>query len=81
MTHIYKSFTFINDSEGAEKCSRENPDATIIQLKIVNPPRCEHKPCKSPGCTCPQNYRVPLAEQNIQDMPYRWMLTRWEDPA
>jgi hypothetical protein len=29
-----------------------NPDAFIIQLIIVDPPRCEHKPRKSPDCTC-----------------------------
>jgi hypothetical protein len=46
-------FTFIDDPEGVEKCRRENPDAFIIQLIIVDPPRCEHKPCKSPDCNCP----------------------------
>jgi hypothetical protein len=48
-----ETFTFIDDPEGAAKCRRENPDAYIIQLIIVDPPRCEHKPCKSPDCTCP----------------------------
>jgi hypothetical protein len=23
-----------------------------MHLIIVDPPRCEHKPCKSPDCTC-----------------------------
>jgi hypothetical protein len=27
--------------------------AVIIHLIIVDPPRCEHKPCKSPDCNCP----------------------------
>jgi len=71
----------MDDPEGAKKCQRENPDAVVIQINIIDPAICEHRPCKSPGCTCPQNYRLPLAEQNIQDMPYRWMFTRWEDPA
>lgn len=48
-----ETFMFIDDPEGAEKCRRENPDAFIIQLIIIDPPRCEHKPCKSPDCNCP----------------------------
>jgi hypothetical protein len=56
---VQETFMFIDDPEGAEKCRRENPDAIIIHLKIVDPPRCEHKPCKSPDCNCPQDYRLP----------------------
>jgi hypothetical protein len=33
--------TFIDDPEGVEKCQKENPDAFIIHLIIVDPPRCE----------------------------------------
>jgi hypothetical protein len=62
MTDIYKSFTFIDDPEAAEKCRMENPDAVIIHITIVKPPRCEHKPCKSPDCNCPQDYRLRRAE-------------------
>jgi hypothetical protein len=62
MTHTPKTFMFTDDPEGAEKCRRENPDATVIHLKIVDPPRCEHKPCKSPSCNCPENYRLRMAE-------------------
>jgi hypothetical protein len=62
MTHTPKTFVFIDDSEGAEKCRRENPDAFILQLVIVDPPRCEHKPCKAPDCNCPQDYRLRMAE-------------------
>jgi hypothetical protein len=50
---VQETFTFIDDPEGVEKCRRENPDAFIIHLIIVDPPRCEHKPCKSPDCNCP----------------------------
>ena len=63
VTDTPKTFTFTDDPEAAEQCRRENPDATIIQLKIVNPPRCEHKPCKSPDCNCPQDYRLRRAEE------------------
>jgi hypothetical protein len=59
---VQETFMFIDDPEGAEKCRRENPDAIIIHLKIVDPPRCEHKPCKSPDCNCPQDYRLRMAE-------------------
>jgi hypothetical protein len=62
MTHIPKTFVFIDDPEGAEKCRRENPDATILRVVIVDPPHCEHKPCKSPDCNCPQDYRLRMAE-------------------
>jgi len=48
-----ETLTFIDDPEGLEKCRRENPDAFLIHLIIVDPPRREHKPCKSPDCTCP----------------------------
>jgi hypothetical protein len=48
----HKTFTFIDDPEGVEKCRRENSDAFIMHLIIVDPPRCEHKPRKSPDCTC-----------------------------
>jgi hypothetical protein len=48
-----ETFMFIDDPEGVEKCRRENPDAMIIHLTIVDPPRCEHKPRKSPDCNCP----------------------------
>ena len=61
MTHIPKSFVFIDDPEGAAKCWRENPDAIVIT--IVDPPRREHKPCKSPDCNCPENYRLRMAEE------------------
>jgi hypothetical protein len=57
-----ETFTFIDDPDGAEKCRRENPDALIIQIKIVHPPRCEYKPCKSPDCNCLGNYRLRMAE-------------------
>ena len=63
MTDIPKSFVFIDDPEGAAKCQRENPDAFILQVVIVDPPRCEHKPCKSPDCSCPENYRLRMAEE------------------
>ena len=63
MTDIPKSFVFIDDPEGAEKCRMENPDATVLQIKIVEPPRCEHKPCKSPDCNCPEHYRLRMAEE------------------
>ena len=33
-----ETFTFIDDPEGAEKCRRENPDALMIHLLIVDPP-------------------------------------------
>ena len=76
------SSVFIDDPEGAAKCQRENPDAVVIQLVIIDPAICEHRPCKNPACTCPQNYRLPVAEQNIRDsIPYRWMYTRHENPA
>ena len=81
MTRIYKSFTFIDDPEGAARCQRENPDAVVVQFHIIDPAICEHRPCKTPACTCPQNYRLPVAEQNIRDsMPFRWMYERWENP-
>ena len=38
MTDIPKSFVFIDDPEGVEKCRRENPDAFIMHLIIVDPP-------------------------------------------
>ena len=63
MTHI--SFTFIDDPEGAAKCKRENPDALVLQIRIIDPAICEHRPCKTPACTCLQNYRLPLAEQKL----------------
>ena len=81
MTHIYKTFTFIDDPEGAAKCQRENPDTLVLQIRIIDPAICEHRPCKTPACTCLQNYRLPLAEQNIRGMPYRWMYTRSENPT
>jgi hypothetical protein len=65
MTHIYKSFTFTDDPEGAAKCKRENPDAVVLQIHIIDPAICEHRPCKTPACTCLQNYRLPLAEQKL----------------
>jgi hypothetical protein len=78
MKQISKTFMFIDDPEGAEKCQMENPDALVIQLITIDPAICEHRPCKHPACACPQNYRLPLAEQKNQDsMPYRWMYTRW----
>ena len=81
MTRIYKSFTFMDDPEGAAKCRRENPDALVLQIHIIDPAICEHRPCKNPACTCPQNYRLPLAEQKIRDsMPFRWMYIRCENP-
>src|SRR5262245_28794622 len=73
---------FIDDPEGAKKWQRENPDAVVIQWITIDPAICEHRPCKdrkNPASTCPQNYLLPLAEQNIRDMPYRWMYTRWEN--
>jgi hypothetical protein len=80
MTHISRSFTFIDDPEGAAKCQMENPDAVVVQFHIIDPAICEHRPCKTPACTCRQNYRLPLAEQNIRDsMPFRWMYERWEN--
>ena len=33
----HKTFTFIDDPEGVEKCRRENPDAFIMHLIIVDP--------------------------------------------
>jgi hypothetical protein len=80
LSRVHISFTFIDDPEGAAKCERENPDATVIQIHIIDPAICEHRPCKSPACTCPQRYRLPLAEQDTRDMPYRWMYTRSENP-
>jgi hypothetical protein len=80
------SFIFIDDPEGAKKCQMENPDAVVIQWITIDPAICEHRPCKNrknpacsknPACTCPQNYRLALAEQKNQDsLPYRWMYTR-----
>jgi hypothetical protein len=61
MTHTPKTLVFIDDPEDAEKCRRENPDAIVII--IVAPPRCEHKPCKSPDCNCPEDYRLRMAEE------------------
>ena len=46
-----ETFTFIDDLEGAAKCRRENPDALILQIIIIDPDICEHRPCKSPDCT------------------------------
>jgi hypothetical protein len=60
MTHTPKTLVFIDDPEDAEKCRRENPDAIVI--KIVDPPRCEYAPCKSPDCNCPLTYRLRMAE-------------------
>ena len=56
MTHIYKSFMFIDDPAGADKCKRDNPDALIIQLITIDPAICRHRPCKHPACACPQKY-------------------------
>jgi hypothetical protein len=61
MTHTPKTFVFTDDPEGAEKCRRENPEAIVII--VVAPPRCEHKPCKSPDCNCPEHYRLRMAEE------------------
>jgi hypothetical protein len=73
------SFVFIDDPEGAKKCQRENPDAVVIPICVIDPAICEYRPCNSPACTCLQNYRLPVAEQKIRDsMPYRWMYERWE---
>ena len=36
---VQETFMFIDDPEGAEKCRRENPDATVLQIKIVEPPQ------------------------------------------
>ena len=63
MTQMQKTFMFVDDPEGAEKCSRQNPDALIIHRVTVHPPRCEHKPCKSPDCNCPEYYRLRRAEE------------------
>ena len=63
MTREPKTFMFTDDPAGAEKCRGENPDAIVIHLKIVHPPRCEHKTCKSPDCNCPQDYRLRRAEE------------------
>ena len=52
----YKSFMFIDDPAGADKCKRDNPDALIIQLITIDPAICRHRPCKHPACTCPQKY-------------------------
>ena len=46
-----ETFTFIDDLEGAAQCRRENPDALILQIIIIDPDICEHRPCKSPDCT------------------------------
>jgi hypothetical protein len=60
----------------------ENPDAVIIQIVIIDPDICEYRPCKRPACTCPQNYRLPLAEQKIRDsVPLRWLYIKGENPA
>ena len=56
MTQIYKSFMFIDDPAGADKCKRDNPDALIIQLITIDPAICRHRPCKHPACACPQKY-------------------------
>jgi hypothetical protein len=54
----------------------------IIQIVIIDPDICEYRPCKRPACTCPQNYRLPLAEQKIRDsVPLRWLYIKGENPA
>jgi hypothetical protein len=74
------SFVFIDDPEGAKKCQRENPDAVVIPICIIDPAICEHRPCKNPACTCLQNYRLPLAEQKNR-ASFHWEYTRYENPA
>jgi hypothetical protein len=64
MTRIYKSFTFIDDPDGAANCQRQNPGAVVVQFYIIDPAICEHRPCKSPASTCLQNYRLPPADRH-----------------
>ena len=64
------------DPEGAKKCQGENPDAVVLQIHIIDPAICEHRPCKNPACACPQRYRLPLAEQKNRDS-FHWQYTRW----
>ena len=78
MKHISKTFMFTDDPEDAEKCRRENPDATVIQLSIhpavsTNRARAQIVIART---------IIAWAEQNIWDsMPFRWLYIRCENPA
>jgi hypothetical protein len=73
-----ETFTFIDDPEGVEKCRRENPDAFIIHLTIVDPPAARHK---SPNCTC-YGTDVELAQRTrgssfTGEYPRHRIVNRW----